>query len=254
MVEENVVNVSYPRKRKPPKIKPLFIVIGFIVIILIIWAVFFRSTSNQKGTQAESEKQEEATSSAEPKEATSSAETSSEDVDISNWYEYTDVKKTFSIKAPKGWFFDKTLKGPRGEGSIRGGVADFNFTKEDFDPKENSAVYFEFDSKDTGTTLKDHATKIACLRTADVASNDDSCQDPTKPESQKTLSVDSKEAVWQEIHGLTGIGIEVYIQKTDTEVLVIYSDGMVDKTSEGFSVNQEFVNIVEAMLPTFKFL
>ena len=254
MADQNVIDVRYPQKRKYPKIKPLFIVIGIVIIVLIVWAVFLRSTSNQEENQAESKKQEKATASSEPKEATSSSQEPSEDVDTSNWYEYTDVEKNFSIKAPKGWFFDKTLKGPREQGSILGGVADFNFTKKDFDPKENSAVYFELDSKDSGTTIKKHATKIACLRTNDIASTDESCTDSSSPESQKTTKIDNKGAIWQEIHGLAGIGIEVYIQKSDTEVLVIYSDGMVDKTSEGFKVNSEFVNIIEAMLSTFKFL
>jgi hypothetical protein len=254
MANENVVKVNFPKKRKPPKIKPLFLVVGIIVIILVVWAVFFRPASKQEETQPETDKQEEATASAEPKEATSSAETTSENVDTSNWYEYTDVEKTFSIKVPKGWFFDKTLKGPREQGSVLGGVANLDLTKKDFDPKKNSAVYFELDSKDSGITLQDHATKIACVRTNDVASTDESCQDPTEPESQKTMKVGSKEAIWQEIHGLAGLGIEVYIQKSNTEIFVVYSEGRVEKTNEGFKVNQELANIVEAMLPTFKFL
>lgn len=255
MAQENVINVSYPKKRTPLKIKPLFIVIGIIAILLIIWAVFFRSSSKQdEKPQAEAEKQEESTSSAKPKEATSAANLSGEKVDTSDWYKFEDVEKTFSIKVPKGWFFDKTTKGTREQGKILGGVANFNFIEKEFDQKENFIVYFELDSIDPTTNLKNHATKISCLRATDIIPAEESCQNPSPPSSQKLIKVAEKESVWQEIHGVAGIGLEIYIPKSETEVIVVYSSGMVDKTNGEFKVKQEFVDIVEGMLTTFKLL
>ncbi len=254
MTDQKIINVAYPRKRNLPKINPLYIGIVIILVIGISWILFFRLQEKQELAPERSEKQKEATPSAQPRESTPSAKQIEKKVGTSDWYEYKDVKETFSILVPKGWFFDKTLKGPRDRGKILGGVANFNIAEEEFDQKENFAVYFELDSKDPGISLKNHATKAACLRTTDIIPTEESCQNPSTPASQKEIKVGDKEAVWQEIHGLVGIGIEVYILKSETEVLVLYSAGMVDKTDGEFRVKQEFLDIGETMLSTFKFL
>lgn len=251
MPEQKVINVSYPQKRKPLKIKPLLIAIGIIIIIGVVWALFFRPQPKQEEeTQAEAEKQEEATTSAKPKEATQSAKPLDKEVDTSDWYEYKDVKETFSILVPKGWFFDKTLKGPREQGNVLGGVADFNITEKDFDPKENSAIYFEKDIIQSDISLKKYAARIACIRT-----NGGNCENPNLPDSQKSIKVAEKDSIWQEIHSDDeGVGIEVYVLKSEADVFVIYSVGMVDKIAEGFKIKQEFVDTIEGMLSTLKFL
>ena len=82
----------------------------------------------------------------------------------------------------------------------------------------------------------------------------DNCEDPEPPKTQKTIKVAEKSATWQEIHGEEeGIGIEVYIPKTETEIYVLYTKGKVGESEAGFLVEAEFVNIVETMLTTFKF-
>ena len=64
-----------------------------------------------------------------------------------------------------------------------------------------------------------------------------------------------KNALWQEIHKeKEGIGIEVYIPKTEAEIYVLYTKGKVSESEARLLVEQEFVNIVEAIIATFKFL
>lgn len=254
MAQQRFVNVSYPQKKKLqiPKTNPAVVVVIIILVLGLAWFLFFRPEATDESTQ-ESEKQEEATPSAKPKEATPSGQSLDTKVDTSNWYEYKDVKETFSIKVPKGWFFDKTVKGLREQGKVLGGVADFDFTEKEFDPEGNFFVYFEQDSKEAQTSLADYATKIACIRSTDIVPQEEVCQNPSPPASQKTIKVADKNAIWQEIHGLEGIGIEVYVPKSETEIFVLYTAGKVDKTDGEFKVKQEFVDIVEGMLSTFKF-
>lgn len=250
MPEQRVVNVAYPIKKRDVNFKPFIIPIIAILILLAVWFVFFRSSTNQEEPQEEAEKQTEATPSAKPSEATSSAKKLDTKVDTSDWYEYKDVKETFSILVPKGWFFDKGVKGSREVGKILGGVGNYNFDEKNFDQDKNFMIYFERDNLQSDLPLETYAARIACTRT-----NGDNCENPKTPDSQKTLVVADKVSVWQEIHkNDDGIGIEVYIPLSKTEIFVLYSLGKVQETDGVYKVEAEFEQIIEGMLSTLKFL
>ena len=250
MPEQRVVNVAYPIKKREINFRPFIIPIIVILILISVWFIFFRNSSSQEEPQDEAEKQTEATTSAKPSEATSSAKNIDSKVDTSDWYEYKDVKETFSILVPKGWFFDKGLKGGREVGKILGGVGNFNFTEKKFDPKKNFMVHFEKDSLQSDLSLETYAARIACTRI-----NGDNCENPENPSSQKTLVVADKVSIWQEIHKSDeGVGIEVYIPLSETEIFVLYSLGKVQETDGNYKVEAEFEQIVEGMLSTLKLL
>lgn len=246
MPQERIVNVAYPRKRKPPKINPLFAAIALAIILGLVWLIFFRPDPAPKEESNPPEQKQEATESAKPKESTSSASTK---LDTSGWFKYTDVEETFSILVPERWFYDKTGKGSRDQGKILGGAGNFNFIEKKFDPEKNYIVYFEVDTLESDVDLEKYAARTACLRT-----ERDDCENAEEPKTQKKIKVAGKDAVWQEIHGEEeGIGIEVYIPKSSSEVYVLYTQGGIEKTENGFKVKQEFVDIIETMLATFKF-
>ena len=248
MQDQRVVNVAYPIKKRDVNFKPFIIPIIIILILISAWFIFFRGSSSPEEPQPETETQEEATTSAKP--ATTSAKKLDTKVDTSDWYEYKDVEETFSILVPKGWFFDKGLKGGREVGKILGGVGNFNFTEKKFDPKKNFMVHFEKDSLQSDLSLETYAARIACTRI-----NGDNCENPENPSSQKTLVVADKVSIWQEIHKSDeGVGIEVYIPLSETEIFVLYSLGKVQETDGDYKVESEFEQIVEVMLSTLKLL
>ena len=253
MSQERVVNVSYPRKKEFPKPNPLIVVILISILIGLAWFLFFRGKESTEQTPKEAVKKDQQkvdTPSAKANESTGSAKPTPSKLDTTDWSEYTDVKETFSVLIPKGWFFDRTAKGEREQGKVLGGVANFNFIEKKFDPEKNFAVYFERDSLTSDIPLKKYAARIACIR-----ADGDNCEDPETPKTQKSLKVGDKNSIWQEIHKEKGgIGIEVYIPKTETEVYVLYTKGKVSESEARLLVEQEFVNIVEAIIATFKFL
>ena len=248
MPEQRVVNVTYPRKKREINFKPFIIAIITLLVIVAIWFIFFRGSSNVEETTQETEKQEEATTSAKP--ASPSAKNLDTKIDTSDWYEYKDVEETFTILVPKGWFFDKGVKGSREVGKILGGVGNYNFDEKKFDPDKNFMVYFERDSLQSDLSIETYAARIAC-----TLINGDNCENPDTPETQKTLVVADKVSVWQEIHKEDeGIGIEVYIPLTETEIFVLYSLGKVPEIDGDYKVESEFEQIIEGMLSTLKFL
>lgn len=248
MLEQRVVNVAYPIKKRDVNFKPFVIPMIAILILVVVWFIFFRGSSNQEEAPQETEKQEEATTSAKP--ASPSAKNLDTKVDTSDWYEYKDVKETFSILVPKGWFFDKGVKGSREVGKILGGVGNYNFDEKKFDQDKNFMVYFERDSLESDLSIETYAARIACTRT-----NGDNCENPDTPDSQKTLVVADKVSIWQEIHkNDEGIGIEVYVPLSETEIFVLYSLGKVQETEGDYKIESEFEQIIEGMLSTLKFL
>lgn len=248
MPEQRVVNVAYPRKKREINFKPFIIAIIAILILVAVWFIFFRGSSNVKETTQETEKQDEATTSAKP--ASPSAKNLDTKVDTSDWYEYKDVEETFTILVPKGWFFDKGVKGSREVGKILGGVGNYNFDEKKFDPDKNFMVYFERDGLQSDLSIETYAARIACTRT-----NGDNCENPKTPDSQKTLVVADKVSIWQEIHKSDeGIGIEVYIPLSETEIFVLYSLGKIQEIDGDYKIESEFEQIIEGMLSTLKFL
>ncbi|MEX0616830.1 MAG: hypothetical protein WD231_03415 [Candidatus Woykebacteria bacterium] len=246
MSEERTVNVRYPQKRKPLKIKPAFAIVVLIIVLALVWLIFLKPTPKEE-SKPDEQNQEEATESAKREVATSSASTK---LSTSDWFKYADVEETFSVLVPERWFYDKTARGIRDQGKVLGGAANFNFVERKFDPEKNFIVYFEQDILSSDISLENYAARIACLRTGG-----EDCENATPPKTQKKVKVTGKDAVWQEIHTEDeGVGIEAYIPKSNTEIYVLYTQGGIEESDNSFKVKQELIDIVGAMLTSFKFL
>lgn len=223
-----------------------------IIALVVYGAIYFLFLSKQ-GSNPYSTSNQAPNSISQPTQVQVASPSTIRYGETANWKTYTDPKGIFSTQYPADWYENKKstavhISGPRKPLPL-GVIGPLLSDVEDFPTLSRKAIVFQLENKRAEISLDKYSYD------SDVCKGDTFgyCDSHTpKPIERKKIAIESKEAIWQISQASpSGPGLEVFIPKSETEIIVIFTNAL---NKDATDIDADYKNLVSQILSTFKFI